>query len=191
MSRLASFAKTGLFILLAIAAGLGSAWWSIKHIPASAQTRIQAGVWKGNILTGSSSADDLSRARVALSGLLALDRSETIYFVAHTDSQLRPLRSRCTYKISGVAPSARWWSISAYAEDHFLFDAANRKFSFSSDGAFAFTTGPQNTAGMEWLPTPGDRGLELVLRLYQPDASLQASPALLRAPDIELVGACA
>lgn len=83
-----------LLVLLAIAAGLGSAWWAIKHAPDSAQTTIQAGVWKGNTLTGSSGADHMNRARVALSGLLALDRSETIYFAAHTDSQLRPLRSR-------------------------------------------------------------------------------------------------
>lgn len=191
MRRLASIFKTSLLVLLAIAAGLGSAWYRVKHVPASAQTSIQAGVWKSSTLTGSTDADDLTRARVALTGLLALDRSETLYFVAHTDSQLRPLRSRCTYKVSGMAPAARWWSITAYADDHFLFDTANRQFSFSSDGAFQFSTGPHASAGMDWLPTPGDRGLELILRLYQPDAALQAAPASLRPPVIEQIGACA
>ncbi len=191
MSRLAANAKNSILLLAAIAIGLGSAWWSVKKAPASAHTTIQAGVWQGSILTGSIDADMFTRARVALTGLLALDRSETIYFVARTDNQLRPLRSRCTYKVSGSAPAARWWSITAYADDHFLFDAANRKFSFTSDSEFSFTTGPQETAGMQWLPTPGDRGIELILRLYQPDATLQAAPASLRAPDIELVGACA
>lgn len=148
-------------------------------------------MWHIKMLTGSSNADDLTRARVAIGGLLALDRSESMYFVAHTDSQLRPLRSRCTYKVSGTAPSARWWSITAYAEDHFLFDAPDKKFSFTSNGDYSFITGPQATTGMQWLPTSGDRGLELMLRLYQPDATLQAAPASLRAPDIELVGACA
>ena len=191
MKRFIAFMQSLMLVLLAIAAGLGSAWWAIKHAPASAQTTIQAGVWKGNTLTGSRGADDINRARVAISGLLALDRSETIYFAAHTDSQLRPLRSRCTYKISGTAPAARWWSITAYADDHFLFDAVNRKFSFSGDGAFSFSTGPHDIAGMQWLPTPGDRGLELILRLYQPDAALQAAPASLRPPVIEQIGACA
>ncbi len=191
MSRLAVTAKRGLPFLLAIAVGLGSAWWAVKKAPAPAHTTIQAGVWQGSTLTGNSDADMLTRARVALTGLLALDRSETIYFVARTDKQLRPLRSRCTYKVSGTAPSARWWSITAYADDHFLFDAADRKFSFTSDGDFSFTTGPRETAGMQWLPTPGERGLELILRLYQPDAALQEAPSSLRAPTIELVGACA
>ena len=190
MKRFLSIMRPLMLVLLAIAVGLGSAWWAIKHAPASAQTTIQAGVWQGNTLNGSSDADDLTRARVAVSGLLALDRSETIYFAAHTDSQLRPLRSRCTYKISGTAPAARWWSITAYADDHFLFDAVTRKFSFSGDGEFSFSTGPNAIAGMEWLPTPGDRGLELILRLYQPDATLQAAPASLRPPVIEQIGAC-
>jgi hypothetical protein len=191
MSQLKSIAKNSLLVLLAMATGLGTAWWSVKHVPASAQTRIQAGVWQGSTLTGSSSADDLTRARVAVSGLLALDRSETIYFVARTDSQLRPLRARCTYQISGTAPAARWWSITAYADDHFLFDAVNRQFSFSGDGTFKFSTGPTGSAGMTWLPTPGDRGLELVLRLYQPSPALQAAPASLSPPVIEQIGACA
>lgn len=190
MKRLASIAKTSLLVLLAIAAGLGSAWYVVKYVPASAQTNIQAGVWKSGTQTGSSNADDLNRARVALNGLLALDRSETIYFVAHTDNQLRPLRSRCIYKVSGTAPAARWWSITAYAEDHFLFDAANRKFSFSGEGEFVFSTGPHGISGIDWLPTPGDRGLELILRLYQPDAALQTEPASLRPPVIEQIGAC-
>lgn len=194
MSRLAAITRNGLLLLVAIAMGLGSAWWSVKKAPAPAHTTIQAGVWQGSTLTGSIDADMFIRARVALTGLLALDRSETIYFVARTDNQLRPLRARCTYKVSGSAPAARWWSITAYADDHFLFNAPNRKFSFTSDGEFSFTTGPQETAGKQWLPTPGDRGLELMLRLYQPDATLQAASASasasLRAPDIELVGAC-
>lgn len=191
MKRFVAFMQTLLLVLLAITAGLAAAWWSVKHKPAAAQSTIQAGIWQGSTLTGSRGADDLTRARVALTGLLALDRSESIYFVAHTDSQLRPLRSRCTYKVSGTAPAARWWSITAYAEDHFLFDAANKKFSFSSDSAFSFSTGPQAIAGMEWLPTPGDRGLELMLRLYQPHPTLQTAPESLRPPVIEQVGVCA
>lgn len=190
MSRLASIAKKGVPFVLAIAVGLGSAGWSVKHTPASANN-VQVGVWHIKMLTGSSNADDLTRARVAIGGLLALDRSESMYFVAHNDSQLRPLRSHCTYKVSDTAPAARWWSITAYADDHFLFDAPDKKFSFTSNGDFSFITGPHEITGRGWLPTPGDRGLELILRLYQPDATLQTSPALLRAPDIEQMGACA
>ena len=191
MKRFLSIMQTLLLVLLAIAAGLGSAWWSIKYAPTSVESKFQVGVWQGNTLTGSRDADDLTRARVALTGLLALDRSETIYFVAHTDSQLRPLRSRCTYKVSGTAPAARWWSITPYAEDHFLFDAKNQQFSFTANGEFSFSTGPRASAGMTWLPTPSDHGLELVLRLYQPDAALQTAPASLRAPVVEQIGGCA
>jgi hypothetical protein len=130
-----------------------------------------------------------------------LNRDETMYYVATTDSAGRALRSRCRYRISGPAPAARWWSVTAYAEDRFLFPNAERRYSLNGGtapldarGHFAFESGPTSPAGnppaVPWLPTPGDRGLSFTLRLYNPSAGLAAAPALLAAPTIERLGSC-
>jgi hypothetical protein len=52
-------------------------------------------------------------------------------------------------------------------------------------------TGPSRPAeGGAWLPTPGDRGLVLTLRLYQPVAELAAAPQRLAPPTIRALGVC-
>lgn len=138
-----------------------------------------------------------TRAGIAVKALLALGRSETMYFVATTDDAGAPLRSRCTYRISGAPPKARWWSITAYADDMFLFDAPNRHYSLNgttanldASGNFAFSTGAKEQADLFWVPTPGDRGVVLTLRLYNPEPSLQLEPSSLRPPSIVALGEC-
>jgi len=132
-------------------------------------------------------------------GLLALGRDETIYYVARTDNTGQALRSRCQYRIDGLAPPTRWWSLTAYADDHFLFDAPQDRFSLNGAtaqldqrGEFHVLTGPTrpSDAALVWLPTPGDRGLELTLRLYHPLPALQRDPRGLIAPTIKRVGSC-
>lgn len=185
--------------------GLGSAWWTVRN-GGPAESRFQVGPWEGSLLAGSADADLYTRARVAVVGLLALERRETVYYVARTDSAGKPLRSRCQYRVDGIAPPARWWSLTAYAEDHFLFDAPQGRFSLNgalatldARGEFHLLTGPTAVVDptsvadnhkLHWLPTPGDRGLELTLRLYHPSESLQINPEALIAPTIKQVGAC-
>ena len=182
--------------LSAVALGLGSAWWVLRAAPAGPH-QVSVGAWVTSTLAGSPDADAYTRARVALEGLLALSRDETMYYVARTDDNGRALRSVCAYRIEGAPPPARWWSITAYADDHFLFDVPNRQYSLNgraarldAQGSFALTTGPAPQSGLHWLPTPGDRGVVLTLRLYQPAALLQAAPANLAAPSIRPIGSC-
>lgn len=180
----------------AVTLGLGSAWWVLKKAPWMMQT-VQVGAWKGNLLAGSPDADMYTRSTIALNALLALGRDETMYFIASQDDAGHPLRSNCSYRVEGVPPKARWWSITAYADDMFLFDAPNQHYSLNgttarldTDGRFVFTTGGQEQPGTHWLPTPGRRGLVLTLRLYNPEPELQAAPASLVPPSIKAVGAC-
>lgn len=176
--------------------GLGSAWLALEQ---SAAFGASAGPWRASLLAGSAEADLYTRARVAVGGLLALNRSETMYYVAGTDSLGQPLRSRCRYHVSGTPPKARWWSVTAYADDHFLFEDTLHRYSINGTtavldaaGRFAVETGstPPPAAGLPWLPTPGDRGLVLTLRIYNPDPALQAAPGTLVPPRIERVGGC-
>ena len=181
----------------AVAVGLGSAWAVLRSVSSYGAA---AGPWRASTLAGSPDADLYTRARVALGGLLALNREETMYYLAVTDTAGQPLRSRCRYLVIGVPPKARWWSVTAYADDFFLFPNEPRRYSVNGQtavldvqGRFAFVTGPQAPAGggtLTWLPTPGDRGLVLTLRVYNPDPALVAAPGSLQPPTIVPQGAC-
>ena len=180
----------------AVLVGLGTAWWALKHSPWSNNT-VTVGAWKANMRAGSPDADMYTRATVALNALLALGRDETMYFIATHDDAGDPLRSACTYRIEGAPPQARWWSITAYAQDLFLFDAPNKQFSLNGStavldarGYFHMTTGPRDGGAGFWLPTPGATGVVLALRLYNPHPALQAAPSSLQAPTIRREGGC-
>lgn len=185
-------------VLAGIALGLASAWFALRN-PSSSAPSVTAGAWRTSLLAGSADADLHTRARVALGGLLALSRDETLYFVAERDDAGVPLRSRCSYRVEGLPPPARWWSITAYADDFFLFDHPARRYSLNGGtarldaaGHFALVTGPAPAdAATHWLPTPGDRGLMLVLRLYNPDPALVTAPTTLVPPSIRKIGDCA
>jgi hypothetical protein len=188
---------TGLALyLVAVALGLGSAWWVLKKAPWLG-TGITVGAWKTNLRAGSTDADMYTRAATALNGLLALGRNETLYFVATHDDSGATLRARCHYRVRGLPPQARWWSVTAYADDLFLFDAPNRHYSLNGDtaqldgqGQFVFTTGPAAIDDSHWLPTPGNGALVLALRLYNSEPALQAAPATLMPPSIARLGDC-
>ncbi len=158
---------------------------------------MRGGAWRVNLQAGSQDADIYTRASIAVNALLALDRSETMYFVATQDDKGQPLRARCNYSVQGKPPLARWWSITAYADDMFLFDIAPGHHSLNgstaqldASGQFALTVGSQATAGTHWLPTKGDGGILLTLRLYNPQPALQADPGSLQPPHITTVGEC-
>lgn len=184
-------------VVLGLAIGVGSALGVLRSVDGFGDA---AGPWRASTLAGSPDADGYTRARVALGGLLALNRSETMYYVATTDSAGRPLRTRCTYRVQGKPPPARWWSITAYADDFFLFADDQHRYSLNgsravldAQGRFRLVTAPTqpaDAAGTAWLPTPGDRGLVLTLRLYNPSEALAAAPSGLEAPDIVAQGDC-
>jgi hypothetical protein len=182
--------------LAAVLVGIMSAWWVLKYAPWMT-TSVAVGAWKSNLRAGSPDADMYTRASVALNALLALGRDETMYFVATQDDSGQPLKSHCSYRVEGVPPQARWWSVTAYAKDLFLFDAPNRQYSLNGttavlnpQGKFVLTTGPQAPPDGFWLPTPGQTQVILTLRLYNPAPTLQASPGSLQPPSIRALGAC-
>src|SRR5260221_8008708 len=79
--------------------------------------------------TGSSEGGPYLRARIAVHGLLALSREETIYYTAERDSEGKTLDGSCAYHIEGRDPPARWWSITAYGADDFLIPDTGDRYS--------------------------------------------------------------
>ena len=144
------------------------------------------GPWKTSLVTGSPQSDPYTRARVALHGLLALNRQETIYYTATTDSEGHALDGDCRYEIRGRDPNTRWWSITAYGADDFLIPNAANLYSVSAtsiggakDGTFRDPgrrlNGHQNKADANWIPT-GTESFSLTLRLYNPGPTWRSIP---------------
>ena len=181
-------------VLAGVALGLGSAALTVRIAAYAESTR--AGAWRVNLAAGGADAGLYTRALVAVVGLLALNREETLYYLAEQDDSGRALDAQCAYRVSGTAPSARWWSITAYGGDYFLFPSPNRRYSFNmksvepdAQGRFAMVTGPSAREG-RWLPTPGSGRMVLALRLYNAAPAIARDAGSLDAPRIERTGDC-
>lgn len=184
--------KLILSIAIAIVIGGGSALLFAERIFESRM--VENGPWRTSLLAGNPRADVYTRAAVARSGLLALNNSEAIYFVATTDSQGKPLKGACNYVLTGGALPARWWSVTAYGSDYFLIENPKDRYSFTgrelledNNGRFLLSVSALRKPE-PWLPV-GERGrFSLLLRLYDPDPELVARPGAASLPAIDQEG---
>lgn len=176
---------------IALVLGAGSAFLFVRS--GGLGSDVSVGPWETDLTIGSTQADPYTRARVAVAGLLALNRNETIYFTAGRDDAGDKLRASCSYKITGVDPLARWWSITLYGEDHYLVPNPQNRYSVggetvqrNADGSFVISVGPEETGG-NWIPTgDGQNGdtFTLTLRLYNPDEKAARDPGGISLPQI-------
>lgn len=178
----------GCVLVFGLLLGFGSALQVLK----SGQLRggIEVGPWGSNAAIGSTRADMYTRARVALYGLFALDRKETMYYTADRDSSGEPLSGNCTYRIEGKDLAARWWSVTAYGPDSFLVANEANVFSFAkttvkreTDGSYIVRVSAERQQG-NWLPVKAGEPFDLTARFYNPDASVAANPASAVLPSI-------
>lgn len=167
---------SALFLRLTIKQGLG-------------QSFLQNGDWRTSETIGSADASAMVKAVVAIGGLLASAREDSMYYTLSSVSG-EPLRLNCRYRIEGGDYDADWWSITAYGWDYFLIPNREKRYSFNNenltrneDGRWTISVGPQTEDG-NWLPvgpsgTPlasqnQNHDFDLLLRLYTPgDAYLQ------------------
>ena len=150
---------------------------------------VSDGPWRTSLYAGSSDGGPYLRAGVALHGLLALNRHETIYYTAATDGDGNALSGNCVYLIEGRDPPTRWWSITAYGSDDFLIANAAGRYSVSMNsaarragGAFTVTLS-KGQGGANWIPV-GDGHFNVSLRLYNPSTAVAADPAHVALPTI-------
>jgi hypothetical protein len=111
--------KIAAFILLALALAIGggaaSAWLALENLRGLGA--IEIGPWTAFPNAGSRNADPYSAARAARRAELALGPAEGIRFIAGRDSQGVPLSGRCRYRLSGMVPQARLWTLHALGPD--------------------------------------------------------------------------
>jgi hypothetical protein len=179
--------------------GGGSALWMAGLLPgtnAMAFGDVDVGGWKSDFAIGSEAADPYTRARVARHGLLALARTEAVYFTRNTDEDGKPLREDCTYRLSGGAMPAAWWSVTLYDASSML--PANRDNALSVDASRAgagqwdaLISAERSEGEGLWISSSKAGSFDLTLRLYVPTpAVIEAPERALSAPRIERL-ACA
>jgi hypothetical protein len=180
--------------ILGLALGLGSALWMAGLWPARSSMAfgdVDVGGWRSDFAIGSKAADPYTRARVARHGLLALAKTEAVYFTRAVDDAGEPLREACTYRLSGGPMPAQWWSVTLYDAQSML--PANKDGALSLDasragtGAWTAIIAPQRPAGDEaWISSRAAGNFDLTLRLYMPAPALLAEPnAALDPPHVE------
>jgi hypothetical protein len=182
--------KTGwwrwlLAVLLGVAAGLGSAAWSIAAGHSASLQRL--GPWQTDTLTGSVAAGAHARAAIAQHGLLALDSREAVYYTAYQDSEGKALRQDCRYRAAGGTLPAPWWSLTLYAQDEFLARnddgaAAVNRAGIVSEDADHWQVSVASARGdaANWLSTREAGHFSLTLRLYRPQSQPQQLPTIMR-----------
>lgn len=189
--RLSRLVKICLMLLVAVTLGAGSALWATwRGLEGGV---VSVGPWRTDPATGATNADPYTRASVALTGLLALNASETVYYTAATDSDGKALTVDCTYRLTGHDLPARWWSITAYGADNYLIPNPQERYSVArssvirdADGGFTVSIGPDVASG-NWIPTgvpAGKTQFTLTIRLYNPAPEVVKKPALSVLPRI-------
>ncbi len=150
---------------------------------------ITNGPWTTSLAIGSPQSDPYTRAAVALHGLFALKRDETIYFTATTDAAGNTLDGRCVYQIKGSDPDTRWWSITAYGADDYLianpahrYSVAKTSVTRNPNGSFEVQVGGSGS-GANWIPT-GPGRFSLTLRLYNPGPTATLTPQDMALPQL-------
>lgn len=179
-------------LALVVAAGLlvgaGSAWHTMKRggLRGAGSTG-----WVGNTSAGSVDADPWTRARIALTGLLALTRSQAIYFTTQTDSAGARLTEGCRYRVTGGPMPARWWSVTVYADDDYLPQNEDDALSFDAtevrpdaQGQWSALVANKPEAGQPWASSNKAGQYTLTLRLYNPAQSAQDNFAAIPMPTV-------
>lgn len=176
-----------------IAAGLAAGVLAAKPVVLAVvdRTAIASGPWRTFAATGSADANLYERAAVAVAGLYALSRDETVYYTAFTDSADEPLDAACDYVVTGRALPARWWSLTLYGADHYL--VANEpgihsrhagNLTLAPDGHFDIPVSATAQPG-NWLPAPAQGAFSISARLYNPEPAVLADPGKVSLPAIE------
>jgi hypothetical protein len=171
-------------------AGVGSAFWILSN--GQLLGSFEQDYWFGNDRAGSVAADPYTRGIIANIGLLALNKSETIYFHRYRDEKGRQLRESCTYELRGAVIPARWWSITVYASDSFLPVNGHHAYSVdatrvvsTTDGAWATKLSSERGGDANWISTKSAGSFSLGLRMYNPEVLARNDSSSIPFPTIK------
>jgi len=157
-------------------------------------------LWRSDFALGSEAADPYTRARVARHGLLALAKSEAVYFTRTTDGAGEALSEDCTYRLTFYRLPASWWSITLYNEESMLPSNEDGALSVNADqdGAAIPIVNEGSPIGVDmivsakrpdsqnlWISSRNAGKFDLTLRLYEPKLDWFEDPDAMP-PDLGL-----
>jgi hypothetical protein len=180
------------WLALGAALGLGSLAAATFAIRAPFEERF--GPWRGTSIVGRAPEHPWQRVAVATRGLVGLPRSETLYLEASADEGGRPFEPGCSYRFSGPALPARWWSLTPYDAGWELIPNPDGVYSVGSHNASLDARGRfslrmrVDAAGPAEIPLDDEPGTWVVLRLYHPDPGVATRLAGIEWPRIEREG---
>lgn len=189
--------KTAFLIFLAlgiaVVGGGYSVWYALQAQDGVGVVTV--GAWTAYPDVGTADSDPYSKARVAREGVLALGRAEGLSFSAQRDSAGAPLLRQCSYRIEGVVPSARFWTLHATDPAGALVGSGGLRapalHSYellrSFGDAVVIAVAPRPAPG-NWLATSGSGAMALVLTLYDTPIASSTGLADIRMPNILKVG---
>ncbi|TBW40998.1 DUF1214 domain-containing protein [Siculibacillus lacustris] len=167
--------------IVALALGLGSAWYMIS---APHYGTVAFGAWRLNLPVDAETVDPYTRARIARTGEIVSGAGEGLVFRATQDDAGHGLDARCDYAVAGSMPSARLWTLSVLDPQGRLpanpigrTHVHGREVTRAPDGTFEVMVSAEARPGL-WLPGPASGAPTLVLRLYDtPVAAGTDTPA--------------
>lgn len=181
-------------LVLAIAVGGGgaSAWYAVNEFEGFNALRV--GPWTTYPSRGTPDADPYSKARFARHAELPLGLAEGLTFTAQRDSSGRLLTHRCTYRIEGTVPVARFWTLYAAAPQPAATRSAapangiqSQEVVRGENNSFEITASRHPFSG-NWLALEGDGPMSFVLTLYDAPAVNTVDAVELELPRIERTG---
>lgn len=168
---LKSILLIALALVIAIGGGAASVWFSLKSQEGVGAVTVAE--WTAFPDIGTPNADPYSKARIAREGVLALGRAEGLTFIAQRDSNGGLLKQECNYRIEGILPVARFWTL--YAADQALSPIRTDKrrqptlqsleILHQPDNSVAIFVGAHPAPG-NWLAVFGSGAMNFVLTFY-------------------------
>jgi hypothetical protein len=185
-----------IFVVLAAAGAIGGVLLALHRLDSNVgdnPDEIRIGAWTTNKLAGSSAANALTRARIAIHGILALDRQETLYFFSSQDDSGNPLTSEHDWEIAGKGFDCRWWSFTLYDEDDQLVESLSRRYSVHSDNVVVEPDGSyrivvsRGNPNTNWLASGHAKQLMVTIRLYNPSQAVLDDVSGVELPSIRRI----
>jgi hypothetical protein len=185
-----------IFLVLALAGAAGGVLLARRRLRSTVgdnPDEIRIGAWTTNKLAGSSAANALTRARIAIHGILAMHRQETIYFFASQDDLGNALTPDHDWEIAGRGFPCRWWSFTVYDEEYQLIESLSRRYSVHSDNVVPEVDGSyrivvsRGNPNTNWLACGNAKTLMVTIRLYNPSQAALDDVTSVKLPSIRRI----
>ena len=173
-----------LSILAGALMGLGLTAMSVENSPGFAL--VKSGAWVARPRVGSVDADPYSKAFLATRGEVPMGAAEGLMITATRDDMGDLLDIRCTYRLSGPVPSARYWTLAVHDSRERGPSESALRTSYTSAEVLRLSNTPVSIMISaepqpgNWIPLPAMQpkssyhSFEVALRLYDAQVSTNA-----------------